>query len=140
MASEPTLTPEQVIAYSAGREYRGRTLLDAWERELDGPNRVVAEAPIASACFEAGVLGHPLPRWVTGWRYGCIPLVGVSRNHRDDYAEAGVSLMEIDGASDQTDGTFALFNDERPRVRVGGWLIARRGSDGEPLVVGAQEL
>jgi len=136
-----TATDKMITTYSVGVEYRGKGLHAAWTAEIYGQDRVNSDPAILSACFEAGVLGHDMPRWVSGWRYGDIPSRGTSWNHRDNSAEKGVSIMAIDGDTQpQTDGTFELFNCDRPHVRIVGWLIGFRGSDGERLVVGAQRL
>jgi hypothetical protein len=142
MTPQPQLTARQQQAYEIGTRYAGQSRWHAWEAVLDGTETAIdPEEPIEVACFEAGVLGHPCPQWVTGWRYGTIPASGHSRNWRDDRWEPGVSIMALDtDTMPQTDGTFALFNADRPRVRIGGWLIGLRGSDGERLVVGAQSL
>lgn len=93
------------------------------------------------AFFAAGTAETAMPSWVEGWRYGGIPESGTSYNHRDERPEWGVSVMAIDGEDDETDGTFELFHNGRPRVRVAGWLIThKRGSDGEPLLTGAVAL
>lgn len=142
-------TPAMVRAYEAGRAARQASGLtnarkiqsahiygqldcvaydDAWEMR-----------DALHACYQAGVHGADMPRWVRGWRFGSVPASGRSRNHRDNVTEQGVSVMGVDGAEDETDGTFALFNDvDRERVTVEGWLVTHaRGSDGEPLLVDA---
>ena len=139
MNTPKNATARQIAVYDIGLTYRGLPLADAWTAELSGPARVNAEAEIQAAFFEAGVLGASAPRYVTGWRFGSLP-TGSSYNYRDGHPEAGVSLMQIDGEP-AVETLFVLFNAAgRPRVRVGGWLISRTGSDGEPLVVGAEEI
>lgn len=108
--------------------------------EVDLKGLASDEMPVSMAFFEAGNAGNPLPVWVTGWRSGDIPLGGRSQNYRDNRFERGVSMMHVDGLGDTSDGTFALFNSGRRPVEVAGWLITSRGSDGEPLIVGAQPL
>jgi len=100
-----------------------------------------AECDILGACHEAGYHGRPMLRWARGWRYGRVPECGRSRNYRDDHAEAGVSMMEVEGCEGPADQVSALFVSAhgRPRVTCEGWLVSRTGSDGEPLLVGARE-
>ena len=139
MTSPKQPTERMTVAYAEGREL-SHLGLDAAARESVDRGIVNHESDLQAACWLAGYRGEPMPRWVSGWRFGSIPECGKSRNHRDDCPESGVSLMAIDGESDGTDGTFELFNGGRPRVAVAGWLLARRGSDGEPLVLGAVAL
>lgn len=137
---QTTLTAKQIAAYDIGKSYKGMTLRRAWEAEIYGPDRVNAMAPIEAACFDAGVKGHDMPEYATGWRYGNIPESGYSRNHADNINERGLSVMAIDGEDDHTDGSFEMFAAPRPIVRVGGFRIGFVGSDGEPLIVGARVL
>jgi len=101
---------------------------------------MLALSHAALAFLNAGMRGADMPRWVTGWRYGEVPEGGRSRNFRDNRYEDGVSMAYVDGLGDTSDGTYRIFNGHGRKVAVGGWLIAARGSDGEPLVVGARAL
>jgi hypothetical protein len=99
------------------------------------------EDPVSYLFLEAGLEGEDKPRWVEAERYGLLPEAGKSRNHADDCAEPGVSVAHLLDDSDDYDwamGGFGAFN--RPMVRVAGWLHFRRGSDGEPVLVGAVEI
>lgn len=94
--------------------------------------------------FAAGMMvGREGGTWdfpeVTGWRYGDIPINGKSTNYRDECCERGVSLVQIDG-EDETKSFATLGAAGRPKVRVRGYLLPWRGSDGEPLVTGAQKI
>jgi hypothetical protein len=98
--------------------------------------------------FMAGLRGcEPLPL-VKGWRYGRLPEADeftgcrCSYNYRDQEPEAGVSLMEVDDGPETQDKISAMFIDtgNRPPVRVQGYLLPWRGSDGEPLVICAREI
>ncbi|MDE2107324.1 MAG: hypothetical protein KGL39_59560 [Patescibacteria group bacterium] len=86
----------------------------------------------AEQFFYHGLRGLPCPVPASAWRIGALPRSGASRNYRDDSWEPGVSCLG-------GDGTFEMFNDG-PRIRVTGYLLARRGSDGEPLLVDAVKI
>lgn len=93
-------------------------------------------------CYDAGCRGAEMPHYVTGWRYGHLPSSGHSYNYADDYAEGGVSLMEVDGGDKTQNLISALYiGVDRPIVKVAGWLnTLKHGSDGEPLVFWAREI
>ena len=97
--------------------------------------------PEFSAFFEAGRQGNAAPRYVTGWRYGDPPECGRSYNYRDQLFERGVSLMQLTSEPDEISPaarTFEMLNAEgRAKVHLGGWMVGR-GSDGEPVIVGAR--
>lgn len=65
-------------------------------------------------------------------RYGKPPVSGVSQNHRDGYAESGVSVYEVVNGEPQYVGFHFGFL-SRPAY-VGKGVIVGWGSDGEPLV------
>ena len=98
--------------------------------------------PDAIQFFETGRQGYDAPQYRTGWRYGDIPDGGHSYNHREGCAEAGVSVMQLDGEPKisclaEARGSF----DSRPKIRVGGWLNpCALGGDGEPLLLAAHKL
>ncbi|MDD5542818.1 MAG: hypothetical protein PHX83_06555 [Acidobacteriia bacterium] len=131
-------------AYADGQRCREmyRSEHEAAEAEVWGGGLLaeIASMPVASACWQAGFYGHEMPRWVEGWRFGRVPECGCSHNFRDNCQEPGVSMMSIDGMPARGDGTHAMFNGSKERVRVAGWLIERHGSDGEYLLVGAVEV
>lgn len=108
--------------------------------EVDLKDLASPEMPVSNAFFMAGGAGNPLPSWETGWRYGQLPEGGRSRNFRDDRFEPGVSLAHLDGVGDTSDGTYRLFNNGGKKVEVAGWLIIPKGSDGEPILVGAIDI
>jgi len=139
----PVVPAVLATAYASGAAQRAsgvRDVGEAWINAYGWFSPHDADTRTEAAFFVEGFRERPLPRWVTGWRYGDIPASGVSTNYRDNRSEGGVSMMQLDGDDEQTDGTFALFNGGRDRVRVGGWLIEERGADGEPLIVGAVAL
>lgn len=81
-------------------------------------------------------------RKVRGWRYGDIPAEGRSYNHRDNEPEDGVSLMELEEGTRSQDEISAMFIEagNRPVVWCEGYLLPHRGSDGEPLILGARKI
>jgi len=144
-----------IAAYRAGQRARLAGWCSAsvrfWEDAIYGhyvdPDgldlAVLAESGhTATAFFECGIEGHEMPRWVTGERYGKIPAGGVSRNWAADSAERGLSIMRLDGTPEpmgpvgNADIYRSLFSG--PLVRVAGWLLPWTGSDGEPLLAGAE--
>ena len=125
-------------AYERGQELQGY--------DLEGiiRNRMIPDSylmdDVLNLFFEAGYYGHPLPVYVTGWRYGAIPEEGWSYNYRDGYREAGVSMMEVTlpdgtviGSADPVSAMFVASG--RKKVCCAGWLHFRRGADGEPIIV-----
>jgi len=93
-----------------------------------------------TAFFKAGFEGRSMPEYVTGWRYGEIPEAGKSANFRDQQFESGVSLMRLDGEETASGAKiYEAFNRRGKMIHVGGWLVGR-GSDGEPLLVGARKI
>jgi len=95
--------------------------------------------PVCRLWWSAGYDDAPMPMWVKAVRYGNIPACGVSVNYRDDQAERGVSVARLLDDPDAYDWQDQLWGaDTRPLVTVCGWLHYRRGSDGEPLLVGAE--
>lgn len=133
------LTADLTEAYELGRSHQDWEEFDefGWAGPADVPAEIALN-PARWLFYECGVTGRQMPPRVRGWRYGEIPAAGCSTNYRDGHAEAGVSLMSLgEPGGDDTDGTFALFNDGRPVVKVEGWLLPQRGSDGERLVAGA---
>lgn len=92
-----------------------------------------------SLMFSVGFGGHDFPIRVEAVRVGHIgPGQTRSRNYRDDCWERGISVLHLAGDRDQSDGTYAMFNDG-PRVQVRGYLSPWAGSDGEPLLIAAEE-
>ena len=90
--------------------------------------------------WRAGWRGEPVPRWVEAERYGGLPSSGRSRNYADSRTEAGVSVARVLDPDADDGYRWAMGSwgaADRPTVRVAGWLHHRRGSDGEPLLVGA---
>jgi len=81
-------------------------------------------------------------RIVRGWRYGEIPAEGRSYNHRDNEPESGVSLMALEDGTGTQDAISAMFieAESRPVVWCEGYLLPHRGSDGEPLILGARKI
>ena len=90
----------------------------------------------------AGILGKPQPYPVVAWRYGRIPKSGKSHNFSEDRQESGVSVMEVLGGGKTQDLFSAMFiaAKGRPIIRVRGLLnTVKTGSDGEPLILDAEE-
>jgi hypothetical protein len=133
------MTDRKKIAYRMGQETAGKSydeivygdLVPSWVFDSHGYN----------VFFEAGRRGAQYPQYITGWRYGNIPECGQSHNYRDNIAEAGVSLMQVDGYDKiKTLSELGGIND-RPVIRVGGYLHPFEvGGDGEPLIVFAKEI
>lgn len=139
-------TERMIAAFKEGKElsklYGGKD--SYWYKVLTGeaptPKSYNYEAQpgILSDFFEAGIIGEDLPKPVIGWRYGDIPPTGKSYNYRDQYTEYGVSLMQVEGEPIGKNA-FALFGGSNRNKRyVKGYLIERRGSEGEPLIIGAE--
>jgi hypothetical protein len=105
--------------------------------ELDS---LPSESPGWNAFFRAGFYDKDMPEYVTGWRYGKIPESDQSTNFREQIAERGVSLMRLDGEESSSGAkVYEMFNRKGNMLHVGGWY-AGRGTDGEPLIVGAKEI
>lgn len=91
----------------------------------------------ANELFEIGRQGHEFPEIASGWRYGNIPESGRSYNYREQVAERGVSMMQLDGKDKmktlaEMRGSF----DNRPKINVIGLLNPLEvGGDGEPLIL-----
>ncbi len=91
--------------------------------------------------FEAGRQGHPIPAYRTGWRYGDIPVSGQSRNYREEKAEAGVSVMQLDGDDKVKTLSELRSLTSRPVILVGGYVNPLEvGGDGEPLLLDAERI
>jgi hypothetical protein len=135
---------QELAAYKLGRKLQGKN----WEEIVDqdlAPWQYAAHSTL-NLFFESGLYGLGLPQWVTGWRYGRIPDAddfgcSYSYNYRDDKPEVGVSAMQViqrDGTVlDTQDKISAMFITGK-RYDIEGWLHFRRGSDGEPLLVGCK--
>lgn len=111
-------------------------------RQLDRVKHLDGYSHTEMVIIEAGLRGAEMPREVTGWRYGHVPRCGQSYNARDGFLESGVSVMAVDGGEETQDQISAVFiAPGRPVIRVRGLLnTIRRGSDGEPLVMDAEEI
>jgi hypothetical protein len=131
-------------AYSDGQRckelYSSEREAAEYEIYNDGPFTKFVENPVLYSFWQEGFLGHDIPRWVTGWRYGHIPESGYSRNYRDDYSEPGVSVMSVEGMPDRGSKSYEMFNGGQEKVEVAGWLLGRHGSDGEYMLIGAEEI
>jgi hypothetical protein len=126
-----------INAYNRGRELQGKSYEDIVYGGLV-PEYYFYDS-LTNFFFDCGYSGADLPQWVSGWRYGNIPEGGKSYNYRDDRPEYGVSVMQVDGGEQTQDKISALFiANGRPSVKVAGWLNPlEKGSDGEPLLMGA---
>jgi hypothetical protein len=97
------------------------------------------EQAAAAAFFGAGLRGLPMPRFVFAERMRELPASNVSTNYRDNFSENGLSVMGVTEpsgeAQDESDGSYALFNNGK-MYRIAGFLHPyKRGSDGEPLLL-----
>jgi len=125
-------------AYEAGRSTSSLSYNDIVYGELV-PSWVFEDFAM-NELFEMGRQGHDFPEIVSGWRYGDIPESGRSYNYATQEAEAGVSMMQLDGQEKiktlaELRGSF----DSRPKVRVTGFLNPLDvGGDGEPLIICAR--
>jgi hypothetical protein len=134
-------TQKMLDAYQRGQELAEKSYEDIIYGDLAPDSYFFND--VLNLFFEAGKSGRTIPPYVTGWRYGNIPACGKSYNYRDQRPEPGVSLMAIDGDEMQpTDGISIMFiaAQNRPVVKVSGWLHFKRGSDGEPCLVSATEI
>ncbi len=131
------MNPKLMQAYKTGQALKEKSWEEIVYKDLVPEHYIWND--IYSLFFEAGYYGHDMPQWVRGWRYGDIPESGVSYNHRDDRPEAGTSLMAVCGGDETLDKVSAIFiRDGRDKVEVEGWLHYKKGSDGEPILVGAK--
>ena len=136
-------TPTMLKAYESGKTAGSKfdSLRAFWAAvshgEADAPG-YLSEPGVLMLFWEAGFCGHDIPRWVNAVRIGALPADGRSMNYAEQRFESGVSVLKIEGEARSDNGTFDLFN-TGSQVRVSGWLHFRRGSDGEPLLVGAVE-
>jgi hypothetical protein len=89
--------------------------------------------------WEAGFLGLDKPRYVQAIRIGEIPIDGRSFNFSEQKFERGVSALNVEGEKRSDVGTYDLFNDGK-RILIEGYLHHHKGSDGEPLIVGAKKV
>jgi hypothetical protein len=127
-------TDTLLAIYQHGQQHRDASLMALAYAD----DRVSSwwEHPVLSLFWHAGYEGESIPRWVTAERYGDIPLGGRSRNHAENCAEHGLSVARLIDDDDDYEWHSGIFGgDQRPVVRVAGWLHYRRGGDGEPLLV-----
>ena len=93
--------------------------------------------------YKAGFYGDE-PRYVEAIRFGRIPENGRSMNHAEGKYEQGVSVVAIleDGAKETDQSIYDVikgaFGFGSKKYVIAGWFLGRRGSDGEPLLVGAK--
>jgi hypothetical protein len=137
-------TREMQIAYRHGKAHAGQDMMgiaygpdgERWGCWMDDP--------VLRLFWGAGHEEEQMPRWVEAERYGDLPAEGVSRNYTDDRAEAGVSVARLLDGSDDYNWMMGAWGEDsayaRPVRKVAGWLHHDRGSDGEPLLVGAVEV
>jgi hypothetical protein len=133
-------TQEMQKAYRQGKAHAGQDMMDIaygpdgerWGHWMDDP--------VLRLFWHAGYNDEQAPCWVEAERYGDLPEAGVSRNYADDKAEAGVSVARLLDGSDDYNWMRGFGGQDRPVRKVAGWLHYDRGSDGEPLLVGAIQL
>ena len=104
------------------RDCGHETLKDMWK---SGAN--VSLSGLCAEC-KTGRIGETI-EFV---RYGKPPASGVSRNHREDVAEEGVSVYEL--KSGQPDYVGFYFGSAQRPAYAGKGRIVGWGSDGEPLI------
>lgn len=119
--------------YDSERDYWGAVNAGS----EDAPDLQVFEE---YAFFSEGFRGQPVPPFSTGWRYGEVEKgQEFSTNFRDQQPEAGISTISIDGLGNTSDNTYEAFASGGKKLhRVSGFLISKKGSDGEPLLVAAR--
>jgi hypothetical protein len=147
-AGSPQSGPKPTEAMTSGYELGKKTgerfdsLRQFWaavgQGDAEAPSYTAEPTSIRALFWEAGFLGQPMPRWVKAERIGRLPVAGRSTNFREQQMESGVSVLRVVGEKRSDDGTFEAFNDGE-RFMVEGWLSHRKGTDGEPLLVGAVE-
>lgn len=79
-------------------------------------------------------LGWSVVSVVSCVRYGQIPESGRSYNHRDEWTEHGVSVIDAGGDSEGSEGAKLFIRGEKVSFR-GIVIEDQRGSDGEALVL-----
>ncbi|MDR0736338.1 MAG: hypothetical protein LBF51_05835, partial [Zoogloeaceae bacterium] len=135
-------------AHELGREmkkrYKNRAGLNAAIREGSIPKELerlfYSGSLTENSMFEDGFDGIDLPsRFVFAERIGDVPPNLKSYNYRYEFFEDGVSVLGLldpeSGLVRESDGMFEIFNRDRKRFYVGGFLLDSRGSDGEPLII-----
>jgi hypothetical protein len=134
-----------VDAYNRGRadakQYGTDSLMafDAKVRNYDAEYPDY-EDPARIAFWEAGLLGHDIPKGAIAVRIGKIPKDDRSYNFRDQQFEHGVSVLHLLDEERKDNGTYDLFNKGERRL-VSGFVVPHRtGADGEPLLVGTEDL
>jgi hypothetical protein len=95
---------------------------------------------VLEAFWRAGRGGFHPPCKAIGYRIGAVPTSGRSYNFRDERFERGVSLLWDSESGYESDGTYQMFNRGRIVWVEGYVLIDARGSDREPLMVGAVQI
>lgn len=111
---------------------------ESWRNVID----VLEDDFEADQFFKCGFYGD-IPEYVTALRYGEIPASGRSTNWAEKTLEQGVSCLCIcDGVKENRntfyDGVYGLQGTEK--IKVQGWFLGRTGSDGEPLLYGAERV
>lgn len=126
-----------IKAYSAGKRTVARSHHEIVYENL--APEVNFDHYEANVFFEAGRRKLEFPKYVCGWRYGDVPQGGRSFNYREGRAEAGVSVMALEGEKPvKTISKFGIRH--RPKVKVCGWLHPFEvGGDGEPLLIEAEK-
>ena len=81
------------------------------------------------------------PKVAIAFRYGDVPDEGVSRNHRDDFRELGVSMVGRVSELNTTKNWWydSLYGEEDYAV-FAGFDTGHHGSDGEMLLLGVKKL
>jgi hypothetical protein len=127
------------IGVRLSEEYPGKSYSYAVTEAINGESEIVSqvnwEDNDAARWLEAGFEGDE-PQFAYGRRYGEIPESGVSFNHADNTAERGVSILP----NTSRDAVYEMWYGDEPITYVGGWYFGDRGSDGEPVLVGAKTI
>lgn len=91
-------------------------------------------AEVCQSCYHAAEVGArpAIGATIDYVRYGKMPASGRSRNHRDGYAECGVSVYQVvDGEPKYTGWYFDIVT---APAYAGKGEVVGFGSDGEPLI------
>lgn len=130
-------------AHAAGRKaaQTADSEHDYWQTATQAELDTITENDTLSLMFSIGFIGHCFPVLVEAVRVGHIgPGQTRSRNYRDDCWERGISVLHLIGEQAQSDGTYGMFSKGDNKFRVRGYLSPWPGSDGEPLLIDAEEI
>jgi SPP1 gp7 family putative phage head morphogenesis protein len=126
---------------SKSEEHIARTVLYGDNKKLsDDYSSYTMAHPERYAIMTAGFKGEEIPPVKIGWRYGDIPESGASRNYRDQKAENGVSVMQIEGGAINKGFAGAGHSKNKTVINIVVGRHIGTGSDGEDLLVGVKHI